>query len=629
MGCSPVSRKKLDTEAPLKMKLTTDKDLCFTELDRHFADLMAKLSGNSDRDLWLAAALTSHLTQEGHVCLDLGSFAGGWVSCPDNPAQNVLCCPPLADWVRALKSCRVVGSPGDFRPLILDKSNRLYLHRYWRYERLLADFIRARINLVCHDVNDLILQNGLNRLFPRAADDGTDWRRIAAVTAARRMFSVITGGPGTGKTSTVVKILALLIEQAGGSIDIALTAPTGKAAAKLKDSVRSAKETLNCVPEVRAAIPDETFTLHRLLGTIPGSAQFRFHRENQLPHRVVVIDEASMVDLPLMTKLTQAMADDARLILLGDKDQLASVEPGSVFGDICQTRKDSLAASRHAEATASAGLGVLSPLVETATTAPSIVVLQKSFRFGENSGIHLLSQAVNAGDGASALALLAEGACPDIAWHDIPAPHSRESCLETKIVDGYRRYLEAPNIKEAFEMLASFRILCGWRRGPYGVISIGEIVQRVLTQAGLLHARGRWYHGLPIMINENDYSTKLFNGDLGIVFAAPEGNASESSLRVFFPREGDSPWSILPMRLPAHENAYALTVHKSQGSEFDEVLLLLPDAFSPVLTRELIYTGITRARKRVEIWGKREVFVEAVSRRVERSSGLKDALGDL
>jgi len=586
-----------------------------------------KLAGNPDRDIWLAAALTSYLTQQGHVCLDLATFAGSCLSGADNLAEASLSCPPLGDWVCKLKDCHVVGRPGDFCPLILDGSNRLYLHRYWRYEKLLADFIRVRIRLVCHDVNALILQDGLNRLFPQGSDDATDWQRIAALTAVRHMFSVITGGPGTGKTSTVVKILALLIEQAGGALDIALTAPTGKAAAKLKGSVKSARETLNCVREVRATIPDETFTLHRLLGTIPGSARFRFHQENRLPHRVVVVDEASMVDLPLMAKLTQAMSDDARLILLGDKDQLASVEPGSVFGDICQSRKDNLA--REGCTGASAGFAVLSSSTETATSAPSIVVLQKSFRFDESSGIGLLSQAVNAGDGAGALALLGDKTFPDIDWHDIPAPPLREGRFEAKIVEGYRKYLEAPGLREAFQSLASFRILCALRRGPYGVISIGEIAQRILTRAGLITPGGRWYHGQPIMINENDYSTKLFNGDLGIVFAASGRDLSESSLRAFFPREGDSPWGILPMRLPAHENAYSLTIHKSQGSEFDEVLLLLPNAFSPVLTRELIYTGVTRARKRVEIWGKRDVFLEAVSRRVERTSGLRDALADL
>jgi len=605
------------------MQELTDHQITFTDIDRHFAALMTRLAGKEDRYLWLAAALTSHVTQEGHVCLDLARFAGKPSRSLGNRPETTGSYPSLVDWPGALKECRVVGSPGEFRPLILSSSNRLYLYRYWRYEKLLSDFIRTRRVLRCQDVNALTLKEGLARLFPDK-DQAPDGQRLAALTAIQSMFSVITGGPGTGKTSTVVKILALLLEQSGGNaVDIALAAPTGKAAAKLKDAVRSAKKILPCSPEIREAIPEETSTLHRLLGTISGSARFRFNKENQLPHRVVVVDEASMVDLPLMAKLTQAIPEHVRLILLGDKDQLASVEPGAVFGDICESEEAS------AEVGEQSCFPWRKPRTEFSSTksSRSIAVLRKSFRFGENSGIHLLSQAVNSGDGARALALLTEKAFPDLSWHEIPVPALMEGCLETKIVEGYREYLRAQGIEQAFQQFGRFQILCALRRGPYGIVSVGEIVEKVLSRARLIHPKERWYHGQPIMINENDYSMKLFNGDLGIVFAATiPDNPSNSGLRAFFTRESDSLWSTLPMRLPAHENAYTMTVHKSQGSEFDEVLLILPDLSSPVLTRELIYTGITRAKRRVEIWGKTQVFLEAIARRLERTSGLKEAL---
>jgi len=601
--------------------------LTFTDLDRHFANLMTKLAGKEDRQLWLAAALTSQATQAGHVCLDLAKLIDKRsVEETDKAASE----DELQEWVKSLRDSTIVGTPGEFRPLILSSSNRLYLYRYWKYEKLLTDYIRTRSAAICPDVSSSILQDGLDRLFPDRGDPIPDGQRTAALTAVSRMFSVITGGPGTGKTSTVVKILALLLEQSAGKpVEVALTAPTGKAAAKLKDAVRSAKQTLNCSPKIRESIPEATSTLHRLLGTIPGHARFRFHEENRLPYSVVVVDEASMVDLPLMAKLTQAMPDHARLVLLGDKDQLASVEPGAVFGDICESGNGGVEENEGRDFPGARPRSDAQPRPADAEKGNrSIVILRRSYRFTESSGIHLLSEAVNSGDGTRALALLTEKTFSDIAWRDTPAPSSMETSLESKIVAGYRGVLQAPSIEQAFKEFGRFQILCALRRGPYGVVSVGEVAERALARAGLIYPQGRWYHGQPIMVNENDYAMKLFNGDLGIVFAtAGQRNPSDPGLRAFFLRESDSLGSVLPMRLPAHESAYAMTVHKSQGSEFDEVLLVLPSASSPVLTRELIYTGITRARKRVEIWGNRQVFLEAISRRLERTSGLKKALG--
>jgi exodeoxyribonuclease V alpha subunit len=606
--------------APEPMK-HRDRELRLTHIDRHFAMLMMKLAGSDDRNLWLAAALTSQATQGGHVCLDLVSLKRFAVS--EYEVDNAGPYPELQEWISTLKDSAVVGAPGEFRPLVLDDSHRLYLYRYWRYEQLLADFLRTRIRLLCQAVNLTLLQEGLDQLFPQREEEAIDWQRIAALTAVCRMFSVITGGPGTGKTSTVVKILVLLLQQAKGTrMDIALAAPTGKAAAKLKESVKSAKERLNCTDEIRDAIPEETSTLHRLLGTIPGMARFRFDHKSRLPYDVVVVDEASMVDLPLMAKLTQAMPDHARLILLGDRDQLASVEPGAVFGDICDAGTVKPTQREAAEVS-----GVSSQNSEDGVSGPSqsthsIVVLKKSFRFAETSGISLLSQAVNSGEGKAALELLTNKAYPDISWQDAPLSSQLEQRLQPKILQTYRNYLEALSIEIAFKELGRFQILCALRGGPYGVASTNQLAELVLARAELIHPRGRWYRGQPVMVTQNDYPMKLFNGDLGIIdYAADTGD-----LKAFFPSVEGLLRSVLPMRLPEHETAYAMTVHKSQGSEFDEVLFLLPNTASELLTRELIYTGITRARKAVEIWGNREVFLEAVSRRLERKSGLKDAL---
>lgn len=608
------------------MTTSLDRELVISDLDRHFATLMTRLAGREDRNLWLAAALTSQATQGGHVCLDLANFTIKPSTGSEDETDKAVSYPGLQEWIKTLKDSAVVGAPGEFRPLVLDDSHRLYLYRYWRYEQLLANFLRTRIPLLCRDVDLPLLQKGLDQLFPDTGEQTIDWQRIAALTAVCRMFSVITGGPGTGKTSTVVKILALLLQQAKGTrLDIALAAPTGKAAARLKQSVKSAKERLNCTDEIRNAIPEETSTLHRLLQTIPGAARFRFNQKNRLAYDVVVVDEASMVDLPLMAKLTQALTDHARLILLGDRDQLASVEPGAIFGDICEVGAVNPMDPETAECSSVASQR--SGDVSGSQSTHSIVVLKKSFRFAETSGISLLSQAVNSGEGKVALDLLTSRAYADISWQDAPPSSQLEHRLQPKILQSYRAYLEAPSIEMAFKELDRFQILCALRRGLFGVASVNQLAELVLTRAGLIQPRGRWYRGQPVMITQNDYPMKLFNGDLGIIFEPSDpGDGSRTNLKAFFPSVEGLLRSVLPMRLPEHETAYAMTVHKSQGSEFDEVLLLLPNTVAEIVTRELIYTGITRARKAIEIWGNQEVFLEAVSRRLERKSGLRDAL---
>jgi exodeoxyribonuclease V alpha subunit len=458
-----------------------------------------------------------------------------------------------------------------------------------------------------------------------------DWQRLAAAVAALKRFAVISGGPGTGKTTTVVRILALLLEQAPAPLRIALAAPTGKAAARMQEAIRASREALPVDARIRDAIPVEATTIHRLLGFRPGSVAFRHDRDNPLPVDVLVVDEASMVDVALMTKLARAVPRPSRLILLGDKDQLASVEAGAVLGDICgdspgfspgfrrrlievtgQNPADPGSAASREGSAAEAG-----PPIRDA-----IVQLNRSYRFGQDSGIGRLAQFVNRGDGQSALDLLTRGECEDIVWRPLESPRDLAPRL-AEIAGKLGAYLAAETPEAVLTALDGFRVLCAHRTGPYGVETLNTLITNCLESRRAIRPRAPWYHGRPVLVTANDYNLRLFNGDLGITLA--DASASDR-LRVFFRTADGSVRRLSPARLPEHETAFAATVHKSQGSEAGEILLILPDELTPVMTRELVYTGLTRARRRVEVWGSAAVLAAAISRRLSRSSGLRDAL---
>lgn len=602
-------------------------------LDIHFAGFVERLAGTRDPQLWLAAAMASNYTGQGHICLDLSSLDQKRLLDAEDGKDPVVC-PNLNDWCKKLRKTAVVGTPGEYAPLILDDRSRLYLHRYWDYQEKLARSIRKRVHDDEEDMDVASLRESLERVFGTSFISGSpgqgediDWQKVAAFTSLMKRFCVISGGPGTGKTTTIVRILALILEQTKSSnLRIALSAPTGKAAAKLQEAIKRGKKKLNCPVEIKEAIPEEASTLHRLLGSIPGSPYFRHHAKNLLPVDVVVVDEASMVDLALMSKLTQALPPQARLILLGDKDQLASVEAGAVLGDICDrnyVRSFSRPFRNHLKRV----MGYEIPSQPNGRGGcgmeDCIVQLQKSFRFGDGSGLRVVSQALNSGDADRAITLLRGGQYGDIKWRDLPRPGELPRMLKDTIVRGFRDYLEGRDAPEVFQRFDGFRILCAIREGPYGVMALNTLVEQVLRKEKLIETDRRWYPGRPLLITRNDYDLRLFNGDVGIILPDPQ---ADNELRAFFLTPDGGVRKFHPLRLPEHETVYAMTVHKSQGSEFGQVCLLLADRDVPILTRELIYTGITRAKEHVEIWGTEAVFRAAVSRRIERRSGLGDAL---
>lgn len=535
----------------------------FSALDRQFGDFLQRLARGAAVEVRLAAMSASRARAEGHICVPLAQIAA------------LEGAPSAAALEKDLRSSGVVGAADDFTPLVLDRENRLYLRRYWEYEQHLAQAIRSRA------------ASGSMKKEKKESD----LQKVAATRAVANNFTVITGGPGTGKTRTVMDILALLQKQPGGeNLRIALAAPTGKAAARLTESVRAVNQTL------------EATTIHRLLGYLPGSPYFRHDTARPLGADVVIVDEASMIDLALMAKLVAAVRPDARLILLGDRDQLASVEAGSVLADICAAA------------------------AEAAPNDPlrgAVVALQKNYRFAPSGGIFRVSSAVNAGEAETALAAFAAGS--EASWQPLPSVAKLADTLRERVVAAFRPSLETDNPDSALAQLQHFRILCAVRHGPFGVENLNALAEEILAGAGLLVPRpGGFYRGQPLTITENNYNLGLYNGDSGIILPDADDGGE---LRAFFLSAEGKLRRFLPARLPRHETAFAMTVHKSQGSEFGRVLLILPEADSPLLTRELLYTGLTRAREQVEIWAPEAILRAAISRRVVRASGLRDALG--
>lgn len=614
----------------------------FCAIDVHFARLLSRLNREAVPELVFAAAMVSRSTREGHICLNLREVAGK--SLANDP--EALLCPNLLDWSEKLLESAVVGRPGEYKPLILDHGHRLYLYRYWRYQHNLAEAIKARLAGPPPGGNTAafggaVLPSLLDRLFPSPPGGDVDWQKVAALAALSKTFCVISGGPGTGKTTTVAKILALLLEHdPSGNRRVAMAAPTGKAAARLEEAIKDAKQELNCPKPVKQAIPETASTIHRLLGAIQGSPYFRHHEGNPLPVDVLVVDEASMVDLALMSKLFQALPPSARVVLLGDKDQLASVEAGAVLGDICETGERASFSEdfvRAVEVLCSCRLD-REFNTEHPTEKPKdcIIQLQKSYRFSDASGIGLLSQKVRDSDVSGAMTILEAEKFRDVSWHKISSGSLLADSIRSQVSEGFRDYFQeiekirfqpggeaVTRIQEVFRLLTKFRILCAVREGFCGVAALNDLVEHLFEKHLFLRKDRAWYVGRPILISRNDYNLRLFNGDVGIFL--PDLFTGTGS-RVFFAGPEGRFRAFHPLRLPEHETVYAVTVHKSQGSEFSNVMFILPDRDSPLLTRELVYTAITRAKERVSLWGQESVFRTAVSRSTRRLSGLSDEL---
>lgn len=597
-------------------------------LDVQFARLMAS---QGQPHLALAAALVSQEVASGHVCLPLNQLRIDALVAqfPDftDDLKTLFGDIDEMHWQALLLAEPEVSDGGYAAPLIL-QNQRLYLQRLWQDEGVVAQFFAA--SDLPPDESVSTLPPILSQLFPSTNPaDEINWQQVAAAVAATRRVSVISGGPGTGKTTTVAKLLTALIRlHPRQKLRIQLAAPTGKAAARLTESLGAAIEALNLTPNERESIPQEAYTLHRLLGAQPNSIRLRYHRDNPLHLDVLVVDEASMVDLPMMSKLIAALPYGARLILLGDRDQLASVEAGAVLGDLCRFAEFGFRPARAQELST-----LCQSVIPEGAEAPDIAVrdsiclLRKSYRFDANSGIGQLATAVNLGDTARARRCF-DGQFSDIAWIPMTKDEDYSTLIQT-CVDGYRSTLQlVANMADAADVLASFsrfRLLCALREGPFGQTGLNERIELALAKAKLIHkptqAHQRWYSGRPVMVTRNDSSLGLFNGDIGIALADSAGN-----IRVYFQLPDGSIKSVQPSRLPQTETAYAMTVHKSQGSEFEHTLLALPADFSPIVTRELLYTAITRAKQQLTLFSRDKILLTAIRTPTLRRSGLMERM---
>ncbi|MCC1497197.1 exodeoxyribonuclease V subunit alpha [Alcanivorax sp. 1008] len=610
-------------------------------LDRALAAMLIDDGNEQDERVLLLAALASQQLGQGDICVDLQRAVATPAQLFSHPPRSDSSESPLhwlkqqtlADLLDALQHSAVVASSEQEHPsapLIID-NHRLYLRRYFRYETDVAGQISARLAYPLTPPAQL--KHRLDTLFPPRQDGQPDWQKIACALASRSAFTLITGGPGTGKTTTVVRLLGLLqsvaMEQ-GAPLRIRLAAPTGKAAARLKSSISSAIASLPLDASVRDKIPAEVSTLHKLLGSRPDSRSFRHHRHNPLHADLVVVDEASMMDLDITASLLDALRPDTRLILIGDKDQLSSVEAGAVLGNLClgadggQYTSDTvnwLQQNCGEDVSVYAGNG--------SALAQQTAMLRVSHRFSADSGIGELARAVNCGQPDQLTAVWQKN------HHDIEQRtlgSLQDHNLTRLAVDGYSHYLKVLEEKRpatdsgienwATEVLTAFddfQLLCALREGDAGVAGLNQRIARELYRSGLIGRAEGWYEGRPVIMTRNDYQLGLMNGDVGVTLNLASAE-QPVMLRVAF-RLADGHISlVLPSRLEGVDSVYAMTVHKSQGSEFRHAALVLPDNHQGV-SRELLYTAITRARQHFTVLGTAAALT-LPARPTVRASGL-------
>jgi exodeoxyribonuclease V alpha subunit len=577
----------------------------YEALDYQLADLLEQLNGKKNKLLRKITLKISKQTREGHIAL----------ACDNTLAEKLL-------------TNKVVGSGEDYTPLTLD-NNFIYLRRYWSYQQRLADQISARLSFSANEKQDRDwIRQRLANYFSQdnnSVNNEINWQQTAAALALISRFLIISGGPGTGKTTTITRILALLIEQHQSNsqqpLRFSLAAPTGKAAMRMSESIRESieREGEKLSDKVKQQLPQESSTIHRLLGYIANSTEFRFNKNNHLATDIVIIDEASMIDLALMTKLFEAVPPQASIILLGDKDQLASVETGSVFTDLCIS-----ADNQYSENIANYLQEITGNTPNTvqinnkiASIDNHIVCLLKSWRFDHASGIGTLASAVNHAQTRNALKALENKKFADIQL--IPPTE----LTINQLISPWQHYLQALKsnipINELFNAFNRFRILSALRRGINGSTYLNSQLEKQFSQQNQLYTGKRWYHGRPIIITENSYRTGLFNGDIGITLI------ENGQTQVWF-NSKDGIKAFSPVRLPQHETAWIMTIHKSQGSEFERVLMILPTEDTLVLTRQLIYTGITRAKKQLEIISSPIILKLGIKREIPQATQIRSAL---
>lgn len=574
------------------------------------ADLLPRMQCGGTRDLIAATAvLLGDEHDRGNVCVALADHA-------QRPRDGGAPFPALATWAEQLLASGLCarGEAGEApAPLVLRPDGRLYLHRHWATERRLVAALRARLGLAPlvqpEALRAALAAVGLPSPAPSAPPD---WQLTAIATVAARPFTILCGGPGTGKTTTVARAIAVL-RHLHPNLRTALAAPTGKAAARLGEALRAQRAAR--VPAGVGGTEPEPTTLHRLLGYFALDDGFRHGSDRPLPHDLVVVDEASMVDPALLARLFDALRPDARLLLVGDKDQLAAIAAGQVLGELCRSAAPERGAGNGLAAFVREATGMTLPVqADASPLAECTVLLRTNHRFGALPGIGAFAQALAMRRPDDARAALAAGR-PDLSFAEDP-----EQALAA-IADELDAAAAAPDPESALRRLASVRVLCASRHGPHGTDAWNQRVENLLRDRGR-RAEGPHYRGRPLLVVANDHQTRVWNGDLGVMYPDADGRPF-----AWFPTVGGPPRRIAPARLPPHATAWAITVHKAQGSEFDTVLVSMPDRPGPLWQASLVYTAVTRARHRAIVSGNATLLAQALGNWPARTSGLARELG--
>lgn len=610
-----------------------------------------KLNTEQQQMLFHLLLALSESLRQGHSCLFIPTVAGqciGFATDTDqqmtHPGFTLASLPQLEQLLVLLE----IGP--EQQALLVYQRQRLYLRRYFQFESQLASALGASIRGADQafeadraNADRANIARCMQALFPDLGQEGSptdeiDWQQLAVANALNKHFSVIAGGPGTGKTYTVTKVLAAFImlhqqqqqhqQQTSKALRIALVAPTGKAAQRLSESISQAVSGFRHLIDdsVLDAIPSQAQTVHRLLGVIAQSPNFRHNQDNLLALDVLLIDEVSMVDLALMTRIYRALPEHCKVVLLGDADQLPSVAAGSVLADLAVRPHPGYSAQNQHYLKQVCGAASLPAVAQQENSADYLTFLHKSRRFDDKGGIGLIARAVIAGQSQQSWQLLNEGHLSDNKSTGKKDADSELTLLNEEILDWlpalvkqyYLPLFKAKTLNEAFTLLGQFRVLCATRKGAHGVEVINEQIKAILMEKARVKVNADLYHGLPIMISENNYALGLYNGDIGIVWRSPEGY-----LIAAFEDAEQGFKQFMPSRLPKFETVYAMTIHKTQGSEFSHVAMVLPtQAEHKLLSRELLYTGITRAKKRLSIASSALVWRGGVTSQVKRYSGL-------
>lgn len=605
-----------------KEKMVDIKPVDYFLAKKLFSELQtSELSKKDSSILFHVLMALSHALGDGHTCLSLDGIAEKvlWQSEVVENASTTGYYFPDAETLKGLLISMDLLEVNRL-PLVFDY-DRLYMRRYWSFEVEVANKI-DELMMSTFVVDQERCKKIISQLFNQPSFEEFDNQKIAVANSLNKQFTIIAGGPGTGKTTTVTKLLIALQDINNCSLRIAMAATTGKASQRLIESINKTKNKVvdECsLPETLSnSIPEESFTLHRLLGPIKNSHNFKHNENNPLEIDILLIDEISMVDLPMMSRVLRALPVNARVILLGDADQLPSVAAGSILADIAPRDITGYSPSNASYLRDITGYSL--PVNENGLD--HLTLLTYSHRFSGSGGIGQLANHVIKGG--------VQG-----AWSVMQSEHKELSCTSnqellswlTPLVSKYFIPLfKATNIDDAFYILDHFRFLCATRKGEFGVAKINEAIEDILRKKGVIPFGDKLYHGKPIMVSTNDYSLNLFNGDIGIIWKSTNGK-----LLATFPTgkddlENNTYRFLSPARLPEVETVYAMTIHKTQGSEFQNIGMILPEQDSPILSRELLYTGITRAKESINMFSNEILFKKAVSRKIVRYSALQERI---